>query len=114
MLWKGGQSPRVKKETKPTWRGKWQSVFSGLHMDNVPKETHLISNRGQGQRRKGRSSSPASHSKAKKQTDGEGQKSSQGSGSKQENSLDTSGIPCHADSSSVKVRHVSSGTHPCV
>ena len=50
-------------------------------------------NRGQGQRRKGRSSSPASHSKAK-QTDGEGQKSSQGSGSKQENSMDKSEIPC--------------------
>ena len=44
-------------------------------------------------RRKGRSSSLASHSKAK-QTDGEGQKSSQGSGSKQENSLDKCEIPC--------------------
>ena len=50
-------------------------------------------NRGQGQRRTGRSSSPASHSKAK-QTDGEKQKSSQGSGSTQENSLDKSEIPC--------------------
>ena len=48
---------------------------------------------GKGQRQKGRSSSPASHSKAK-QTDGEGQKSSQGSGSKQENSLDKSEVPC--------------------
>ena len=48
---------------------------------------------GKGQKRQGRSSSPASHSKAK-QTDGEEQKSSQGSGSKQENSLSKSEIPC--------------------
>ena len=40
---------------------------------------------GKSQRRKGRSSSPASHAKAK-QTDGEEQKPSQGSGGKQENS----------------------------
>ena len=49
--------------------------------------------KGKGQRRKGRSSSPASYSKAKK-TDGEGQTSSQGSGNKQENSIDKSEIPC--------------------
>ena len=39
-----------------------------------------------GQRRKGRSSSPASHSKAE-QTDGKGQKFSQGSGNKEEGSV---------------------------
>ena len=50
-------------------------------------------NSSKGQRRRGRSSSLASHSKAK-QTDGEGQKSSQGSGSTQENSSDKSEIPC--------------------
>ena len=50
-------------------------------------------NKSKGQRRKGRSSSLASHSKAK-QTDGEEQKSSQGSGNKQENSKDKSEIPC--------------------
>ena len=50
-------------------------------------------NKGVGQRRKGRSSCPASHSKAK-QTDGEEQKSSHGSGNKQENSKDKSEIPC--------------------
>ena len=43
MLWKGDQSPRVKKERKPTLRGKWDSVFSGRHMDNVPNETHVVS-----------------------------------------------------------------------
>ena len=40
-------------------------------------------NKGKGERRKGRSSSPASHSKAKR-TDGEKHKSSQGSCKKQE------------------------------
>ena len=39
MCWKGDQSPRVTKETKPSWRGTWESVFSG----NVPKETHVVS-----------------------------------------------------------------------
>ena len=46
-----------------------------------------------GQRRQGRSSSPASHPKAK-QTDEGGEKPSKTSGSKQENSLDKSEIPC--------------------
>ena len=50
-------------------------------------------NKGNGQGRKGRSSSPASHSKAKR-TDGEEHKSSQGSGNKQENSREKSEIPC--------------------
>ena len=43
MLWNEDQSPRVKEETKPTLRGKWKSVFSGRHMDNVPKETRVVS-----------------------------------------------------------------------
>ena len=43
MLWKEDQLPRVKKETKPTLRGKWDSVFSGQHTDNVRKETHEVS-----------------------------------------------------------------------
>ena len=42
MLWKEDQSPRVKKERKPAERGEWESVFSGRHMDNVPKETHAV------------------------------------------------------------------------
>ena len=41
MLWQGDQSPRVKKETKPKLRGKWESVFSGK--DNVPKEIPVVS-----------------------------------------------------------------------
>ena len=56
------------------------------------KSSRAPGNSGKGQRRKGRSSSAASHSKAK-QTDGEWQKSSQGSGSKEESSSDKSEIP---------------------
>ena len=40
---RGPVTPRVKKERKPTLRGKWESVFSGRHMDNVRKETHAVS-----------------------------------------------------------------------
>ena len=60
---------------------------------------------------KGRSSSPASRSKAT-QTGGEGQKSSQGSGSKQKTLLIR--VKFHNDSNSVKIRHVNSGIFPCV
>ena len=42
-LWKEDQSPRINKERNPTLRGKWKSVFSGMHMDNVPKESHAVS-----------------------------------------------------------------------
>ena len=31
------QLPRVTKERKPTLRGKWDSVFSGRHIDNVQR-----------------------------------------------------------------------------
>ena len=43
MLWNEDQLPRVKKETKPALRGKWESVYSAKHTDNVPKETHVVS-----------------------------------------------------------------------
>ena len=42
-MWKEEQSRRVRKERKPTLRGKWESVFSGRPMDNVQKETHAVS-----------------------------------------------------------------------
>ena len=69
-------------------------------MDNVPKETHAVSvmtskpleTVARVRDEEGRSSSPASHSKAT-QTDGEKQKSSLGSCSRQENSLDKSESP---------------------
>ena len=32
-----------KKERTPIVRGRWGSVFSGGHTDNVPKETHVVS-----------------------------------------------------------------------
>ena len=88
MLWCDDHLPRVKKETKPTLRGKWESVFGLCSTGDYCSFSHDLlapENKGKGQRRKGRSSSPASHSKAK-QTDGEEQESSQGSGNKQENS----------------------------
>ena len=31
-----------KKETQPTLRGKWESVFSGKHTDNFPKEIRVV------------------------------------------------------------------------
>ena len=43
MLWNEDQSPRVKKERKRSLRGKWESVFSWRHMDNVQKKTHVVS-----------------------------------------------------------------------
>ena len=42
MLWNEDQLSRVKKETKLALRGKWESVFSGRHVDNIPKETHVV------------------------------------------------------------------------
>ena len=90
---KGFSHQESKKERKPALRGKW--FFSGKHKDNVPKETPCTfsrdlllasGNRGSSQRREGRSSSPASHPKAK-QTDGE-------KGDKEENSHKRSQILC--------------------
>ena len=37
------QPGRVNKERKLTSRGKWESVFGGKDMDNVRKETHVVS-----------------------------------------------------------------------
>ena len=39
----GTETKSQKKERKPTLRGKWESVFSGRHMDSVPKEAHAVS-----------------------------------------------------------------------
>ena len=47
-LWKGDQTPWVKKERKPTLRGKWESVSSGRHMDSDREETHVVSVMSQG------------------------------------------------------------------
>ena len=99
MLWKGDQSPKVKKERKPTWRGKWESVFSGQCSKGdsctFSHDIQASGNSSGAQRRKGRSSSPASHSKAK-QTDGEGQTPSEESGNRDESlSYKRSKIPSY-------------------
>ena len=39
----GPERRRVKKERKPALKGKWESVFSGRHMDSFPEETHVVS-----------------------------------------------------------------------
>ena len=66
--------------------------------------------RGDGRSRKGRSSSLASHSKAK-QTDGEERKSPEGSGKNRKTR--SVRVKFLANSISVKIRHVSSGIFPC-
>ena len=38
-----GSVTKSHKEEKPALRGKWESAFSGKYMDNVPKETHVVS-----------------------------------------------------------------------
>ena len=75
----------------PTLRGKCESVFGARHMDKIRKDTRVVSvmtdqhkeTCANAKDEKGRSSSPALHSKAE-QTDGEGQKSSKESSNKEE------------------------------
>ena len=86
-------SPRVNMERKPALRRKWESVFSGRHMDDVPKETHEVSvitskpleTVAKVTDEKGDRLLPHPV-RRRKQTDGEGQKPSQGSGNSQVNS----------------------------
>ena len=90
-----------KKETWPVLTGKCESLFhwkahgqcSKVDSCSFSHDPQALGNKGKGQRRKGRFSSPASHSKAKR-TDGEEQKSSHRSCNKQENSRDKNEIPC--------------------
>ena len=51
----------------PALKGKWESVLSGRHMDNVPKETHAVSvlTMASG------SSGKGSHENSKAMTEGE-------------------------------------------
>ena len=100
MLWNEDQLPRVKRKQSPRWgaSGRVFSVESTWTMSkgdscSFSRDPLASGSKGKGQRRKERSSSPASHSKSK-QTDGEGRKSPQGSGKKQENSRDKNEIPC--------------------
>ena len=77
-----------------------------LSHDTLPLETVALV-----RDEKGRSSSPASNSKAK--TDGEGQKPSKES-SNEEEALQIKGTKFHADSEFVKTRHVKFGILRCV
>ena len=50
VLKRGGVTKSEKKERKLAHRGQWRSVFSGRHMDNVQKETHVVSVMTKGER----------------------------------------------------------------
>ena len=104
-------------------RGKWKSVSSQWKAQGQCSKGYSCSfshdlflasgNRSSGnsERRKGRSSSPASRAKAK-QTDGEEQKPHRDQAMNRKTRKTR--MKFHADSDSVKIRHVGSGTLPCV
>ena len=84
----------VERKVGECFQWKAHGQFSKGDSCSFTHDTVVSGNSGAGQRRKGRSSSPASHSKAK-QTYGEGQKSSTESGNKEESSSDKkSEMPC--------------------
>ena len=119
MLWIEDQSPRVKKENKACverkvgeciqWKGHGQC--SEGDSCSFSHDALASGNKGKGQRRRGRSSSPASRSKAK-QTDGEEQKSHRDQAINRK--TQKTRVKFHADSNSVEIRHVNSGTLPYV
>ena len=86
----------MKKREKPAWIGRWESASSGKQLDNVGKETRVVSVMIQrletdAIRQEGQSSSPAP--KAKAQTDGK--IPSKSSGRRGESPSGTRGkIPC--------------------
>ena len=107
----------VKKGRKPTLRGKWRSVFSGRHMDNVPEETHVVSvvvqrveteaNRDKKDDRLllhpiRRQNRPMARDKNPHRDQAINRKA-----------LWTR-VKFHANSNSVKIRHINSGIFPCV
>ena len=115
---KRDQAPRVKKERKPALRGKLECFQWKAHGQcskgdscSFSHDIQASGNSGKGQRRKGRSSSPASHPKAQ-QTDGEGQTSHR------DQAINRTTLwireKFYAKSNSVKIRHVDSGILPCV
>ena len=121
MLWNEDRIPGVRKETKPSLRGKWESVFSERHKDNVPKETlvdsvmtnkpletvaeakvrdkkdnRLLPHPVRDQHRlTARDKSPHRNPAINRKTQ-------------------RIRVDLHTDSSYVKIRHVSSGILPCV
>ena len=80
-----GQLPRVEKETKHASKGKWESVFSGKHTDNVPVETQKVSVMTHSPRKKRERSVPHPSQRQNGLT-ARNEKASQGLGNKEENS----------------------------
>ena len=116
MLWKGYQSPRVKR--KPALRRKKECVFSGKHMDNVPKETHVVSVMT--------SKTLETEAKARDEEDDrlllhpnrmQNRLTARDKPHKDQavnKKTHWMKVKFHADSDSVKIRHISSGTFLCV
>ena len=119
MLWNEDQLPRVKKETKPTLRGKWESVFSGKHMDNVPKETHAVSvvtlwpleARVKARDEKGDRLLPHPIRRQNRLTARDENPHRDQAINRKTREIR---VKFHADSNSVQIRHVDSGILPCV
>ena len=125
MLWNGDQSPRVKKERKPQRRKayverkvgrcfQWKAHGQCSKGDScrISHDIQDSGNRVQGQRRTGRSSSPAPNSKAKT---GEGGENAPKYRAIEKKALQTkrSEIPCRCKNCTKK-RHVNYGILPCV
>ena len=86
-------------------------------MDNVRKETHVLSGHeklasGDSERREGRSSFPASHSKAQGRRRGRNIRKKHQTAKRK--ALQTKGAKFHADTGIAKKRHVNVGILPCV
>ena len=119
MLWNEDQSPRVKKERKPTLRGKWESGFSGRHTDNVPKEAHVVSVMTSKPLetvalvRDEKDDRLLPHPIRRQRLTARDKKTQRNHATKRK-ALQTKGAKFHADSNFVTTRHVSFGILQCV
>ena len=105
------QSQRVKKQRKPTLRGKWWSVFSGRHMDNVRKETHVALVMTDLWKETSAVARDEEDEKAK--TDGEGENPQEHQATEMK-ALQTKRAKFRAVTKNCKSRHVVFGILPCV
>ena len=118
-LWNEDQLPRVQKETKPTFRGKWEGVSNGKHMDNVPKETHSgsvmtfqpLETIAKVRNEKGDRLLPHPIRRQNRLT--ARNKNPHRDQARNRKTRKTR-VKIHADSNYVKIRHVDSGILPCV
>ena len=114
-----GSVTKSQKETKPTSRGKWESVFSGRHMDNVPKETHVVPVMTH--------KTLETEDKVRDEKDDrlllhpirrQNRLTARGKNPPRDQAINRKNhwtrVKFHTDSSSVKICHVSSGILPCV